>query len=78
MATAQPRITSLVFATTIILCLLSAVSSTVYYGDDLTNGLNGTNFDYIVVGCGIAGLVLSERLTEDADTTVLCLEAGQL
>lgn len=75
---AVTRKMSLVFATTILLCLLSAVSSAVYYGNDLTNGLNGTTFDYIVVGCGIAGLVLSARLTEDANTTVLCLEAGQL
>ena len=34
------------------------------------------SYDYIVVGCGISGLVVTNRLSELTDRTVLCIEAG--
>jgi choline dehydrogenase-like flavoprotein len=63
----------------LFLIILSQISPVVaLLCDASSTNLTGTAFDYIIVGCGISGLVLASRLTEQANTTVLCLEAGGL
>ena len=37
---------------------------------------SGQTFDYVIAGGGLAGLVVADRLSEDADVTVAVIEAG--
>ena len=64
-----------------VFCLLLSCSNVFALplnGRGLINDAAGQTFDYIVVGCGVSGLVVASRLSENEDITVLCLEAGAL
>lgn len=39
--------------------------------------MESTSFDFVIGGGGVSGLVLAARLTEDAGTQVLVIEAGE-
>lgn len=54
---------------------LSQTFSILHHQRDLNAPLL-ESYDYIIVGCGISGLVVTNRLSEIADRTVLCIEAG--
>ena len=45
---------------------------------DLVQSAANTTYDYVIVGCGIAGLVMTMRLSELPNVSVLCIEAGSI
>ncbi|KAH7067876.1 choline dehydrogenase [Paraphoma chrysanthemicola] len=54
---------------------ISALAATMTTG--LTS-VNGKSYDYIVVGGGLSGLVVANRLTEDMQVSVLVVENGAI
>ncbi|ORX37098.1 hypothetical protein BD324DRAFT_624787 [Kockovaella imperatae] len=45
----------------------------------ITSGstINGRTYDYVIVGGGLAGMVLARRLSEDVSKSILVIEAGR-
>ena len=62
-------------ATAALVLLVWCVKGALIQGRDINQPLQ-KSYDYIVVGCGISGLVVTNRLSEDTSRTVLCIEAG--
>lgn len=46
--------------------------------EGLVESAANNTYDFVVVGCGIAGLVVTMRLSEIPNISVLCIEAGPL
>ncbi|KAK3319359.1 hypothetical protein B0H66DRAFT_624076 [Apodospora peruviana] len=61
-----------------ILCTLFPVAECLFLHPCNISDSILPSYDYIVVGGGVGGLVVANRLTEDRSVTVLVLEAGKL
>lgn len=61
-----------------VLCVAPRALAKVFVIDGVDQTLSNATFDYVIAGCGIAGLVVANRLSEDANASVMCLEAGPL
>jgi choline dehydrogenase-like flavoprotein len=60
------------------LILLSVDLSSAVLFSATSDNISNRTYDYIVAGCGISGIGVAARLSEDPNITVLCIEAGPL
>lgn len=62
---------------TMILLFYAALASAIPTRRTLSE-LGSNTYDYVILGCGIGGLVIASRLSENPEISVLCIEAGPL
>jgi choline dehydrogenase-like flavoprotein len=60
----------------VLTTLLSSSVSGRLLGKEQLKDIDNTEFDYIVLGGGTAGLVIASRLSEDPEISVAVIEAG--
>ncbi|KAJ0162546.1 Oxygen-dependent choline dehydrogenase [Colletotrichum tanaceti] len=69
-------------STSIFFCFVSLVllpfSSALHITSQTIDNFLLTEYDYVVVGGGVSGLVVANRLSEDSNRTVLVIESGEL
>lgn len=69
---------SMAFSALRLLIFFVLICAAVSLPQDPPATLAIATYDYVVVGCGIAGLVVSMRLSENETVSIICLEAGSL
>ncbi|KAF3029630.1 hypothetical protein E8E12_000135 [Didymella heteroderae] len=61
-----------------LLAAFHAVLAVPTASSDNVSSIKGKSFDYVIVGGGLTGLVVANRLSEDESRSVLVLETGQI
>ncbi|KAF6801179.1 GMC oxidoreductase [Colletotrichum sojae] len=62
----------------LVLSLFLPASNALHITNQTVDDFLLSQYDHVVVGGGLSGLVVANRLSEDANTTVLVIEAGDL